>query len=167
MDIVDEMRTRSRELKEAWGEKPDGVENMLDIWSDRIEAIAKRERAPAGNAEALREALEGMCKASQDVFRSFARETFAGERRLDSLGVAFDKAKVALSAPARQCDVGTAEEQEARMMRYCEGRKCEECQFFYGVNEGVNCDFTWAQTPYAEEGGRKREQKQLRQAVLR
>ena len=42
-DIVAEMRTRSRELKQAWGEKPDGVENMLDIWADRIEAAAKRE----------------------------------------------------------------------------------------------------------------------------
>lgn len=66
-----------------------------------------------GNAAAMREALEGMCKASQDVFRSFARETFAGERRLDSLGRAFDKAQAALSAPARNCDLVPVEAPEA------------------------------------------------------
>jgi len=42
LDIVAEMRTRSREVKEAFGERPDGVENMLDIWANRIEAVAKR-----------------------------------------------------------------------------------------------------------------------------
>ena len=42
--IVDEMRTRSREVKEAFGGRPDGVENMLDIWSNRIEIIMKMER---------------------------------------------------------------------------------------------------------------------------
>lgn len=41
--IVAEMRTRSREVKGAAGGTPDGVENMLDIWADRIEAAHNRE----------------------------------------------------------------------------------------------------------------------------
>lgn len=102
-----------------------------------------------GNAAAMRDALDGMCKASQEVFCSFARETFYGERRLVSLGVAFDKAKAALSAPPRQCDVGTAEEQGERCM----------AQFDQWRRKGdgkklITAIMAWAQTPYeAEEGG--------------
>lgn len=61
-DIVAEMRTRSREVKEAFGEKPDGVENMLDIWADRIESAARRDAAihvmTCEANERLREHLE-------------------------------------------------------------------------------------------------------------
>ena len=35
------MRQRSREIKAAFGGRPDGVENMLDIWADQLEAAAK------------------------------------------------------------------------------------------------------------------------------
>ena len=168
-DIVAEMRTRSREVKEAFGGRPDGVENMLDIWADRIEAAWKRQektyldqirdamnmwghekhiaehaqKPTVGNAAAMREALVGI--------RALIADEPDGTPMIDEMKTTIE---AAISAPPRNCDVGTAEEQEARMMRYCEGRKCEKCQFFYGVNDGVNCDFTWSQMPYAaEEGG--------------
>lgn len=171
LDIVAEMRTRSREVKEAFGGRPDGVENMLDIWANRIEALAERERAPVAiraksHGEAISRAMPCIdMQKARCALDSIMEDV--GDYSLEGLevvwcgikGESLRMAKDAISRPPRQCDVGTAEEQEARMMRYCEGRKCEECQFFYGVNEGVNCDFTWAQTPYAEEGGRKREQK--------
>ena len=60
----------------------------------------------------------------------------------------------ALSDPPRNCDVGTAEEQYARVLAFCKrhkvGFRCVDCP----VN-GVlakNCALIWAQMPY-EEGG--------------
>ena len=58
----------------------------------------------------------------------------------------------ALSAPARNCDVGTAEEQLKRFIAFCLSRKCNECPFVsstYG-----ECGVRWSQMPY-EEGGAK------------
>ena len=63
-------------------------------------------------------------------------------------------AKEALAEPVRNCDVGTAEEQYARIRAFCKrhkvGLRCVDCP----VN-GVlpkNCALIWAQMPY-EEGG--------------
>ena len=108
------------------------------------------------NAAEMRDALEGMCKASQEVFCSFARETFYGERRLDSLGVAFDKAQAVLSAPPRQCDVGTAEEQIDMFREFCQAEKCGRYRCRGGSKSICidRCAIDWAQTPYeAQEEG--------------
>lgn len=61
------------------------------------------------------------------------------------------KALIALSKPARQCDVGTPEEQEKRMTEWCKGRKCQSCELFKGWQE--ECTLKWAQTPYLTENG--------------
>ena len=62
--------------------------------------------------------------------------------------------KAALSVPPRNCDVGTAEEQYARVRAFCKrhkhkvGLKCVDCP----VN-GVlpkNCALIWSQMPYEE-----------------
>lgn len=60
------------------------------------------------------------------------------------------KIDAALSAPPRQCDVGTAEEQTKRFRRFCNNTKCQYCNIT--SNKG-SCSFNWAQTPYAENGG--------------
>ena len=70
-----------------------------------------------------------------------------------------DIAKAALSAPPRNCDVGTAEEQYKRFMNMCNSkdvRQCAECSM-RGFTPGCSrdrCFANWAQTPY-EEGGAK------------
>lgn len=101
-DIVAEMRTRSREIKEAFGGRPDGVENMLDIWADRIEAIdsadAWRSLYTPGNAAAMREALSDACYA---MFNFLKTQNGGYEEMANAL----DKAKAALAAPARNCDL--------------------------------------------------------------
>lgn len=115
-DIVAEMRTRSREIKEAFGGRPDGVENMLDIWADRIEAAAKREvvskteTTTVGNAAALREAVVALldvldslgCDESTATLAAFVPDMADSSARCLA---AFRKAKAALAAPARNCDL--------------------------------------------------------------
>ena len=61
-----------------------------------------------------------------------------------------DIAKAALSAPARNCDVGTAREIDARWNAYCEERiKRENCM---SNKNCKGCSWRWAQMPYNEEG---------------
>ena len=58
----------------------------------------------------------------------------------------------ALSAPARQCDVGTPEEQNRRFDNFCRGEDCKTCP----CNVMPRCHMVWAQTPYeAQEGAGK------------
>lgn len=62
--------------------------------------------------------------------------------------------KPALAAPARNCDVGTAEEQSKRFKKYCALNKdfewgCEKCPIFpYKI---IKCEFIWSQLPYESE----------------
>ena len=64
----------------------------------------------------------------------------------------------ALAEPVRNCDVGTAEEQEVRFRNYCWNHssrdKNMECQCPIDTEGKAGCKLTWAQMPY-EEGGDK------------
>ena len=63
-------------------------------------------------------------------------------------------AKAALAAPARNCDVGTAEEQEVRFRNYCWNHssrdKNMECQCPIDVEGKAGCKLEWSQLPYNE-----------------
>ena len=63
-----------------------------------------------------------------------------------------DVMKAALSAPPRNCDVGTAEEQVGRHATWCEGN-ANQC-LFPKASKCTLCFARWAQMPY-KEGGAK------------
>ena len=62
------------------------------------------------------------------------------------------EARKALAKPQRNCDVGTAEEQSARMRKFCAKNglcrdgayRCENCGLLYDPR----CELAWAQRPY-------------------
>ena len=57
------------------------------------------------------------------------------------------------AAPARQCDVGTAEEQLQRWCKFCDTQNaCEDCPCNKGCGISADCFARWAQTPYEAEG---------------
>lgn len=61
---------------------------------------------------------------------------------------AYQIAEEALSAPPRNCDVGTAKEQEKRYLALCDSNNCSSCPVrFKGKTD---CVFTWSQMPYEE-----------------
>ena len=124
------------------------------VLAGRIEAAHKRER---GNAAKLREALKRAW-----LFVSATRESFAfvREGRIDRDKLCED-IDAALSAPPRNCDVGTAQEQDERFHRFCVKHHTGSCAGChnpvgdYTVANGVReCALVWAQMPY-EEGGAK------------
>ena len=95
-----------------------------------------------------REALSDACYAMFNFLKTHYGSCY------EEMANALDKAKAALAEPIRNCDVGTAEEQYARVRAFCKrhkvGLRCVDCP----VN-GIfpkNCALIWAQMPY-EEGG--------------
>ena len=60
--------------------------------------------------------------------------------------------KPALSAPQRNCDVGTADEQTNSYLDFCKRHTCQSCPARF--KRKTDCGFIWAQMPY-EEGGAK------------
>ena len=59
-----------------------------------------------------------------------------------------DIAKAALAEPAKNCEVGTVEEQAKRLNEWCNGRHCINCRFKGGWPD--ECKLKWAQMPYEE-----------------
>ena len=138
----------------------DAVNERLLAYAGRIKAAVKREReevtaarhafvgvdfakdkptytcveiAP-GNAAAMREALE---QAKRDHWFDMSPDLR-------------NKIFAALAASARNCDVGTKEEQHKRFKEFCEERDCHECPFV----GNPDCPLDWAQMPFAPaEGG--------------
>ena len=139
--------------------------DLIDF-ADRIEAAWRHEKAEAeadalvvggivgataekssvgGNAAAMREALVQCELYLGNVSRHGHPTLCLGDQCTACNGVDELRGMVvrALSAPARQCDVGTAEEQERRYNAIGE---------VYHTLTLTNA-LAWAQTPYAEEGG--------------
>ena len=134
---------------------------------------------PSGNAAAMREALEEISSVSLgnlkepidgdssnlyqdaryegDKFVGVALPAWVAVDWYRKLKAVKEKADAALSAPARNCDVGTAEEQYRRHNAFCDttrngmsGYNCEDAP------RCVLCFSKWEQMPYdAEEGSTK------------
>lgn len=166
--IVEEMRELAADIEA--GNAVVG-QTVWRNYADRIEAAAKRmeqtyldqirdainqwghekykaEHASVGNAAAMREALEFIKLASDDY------ETY-GNTKAGALDVIYEKACAALAAPPRNCDVGTAEEQCDRFLRFCQSRGCVNCEIGDGNRAKFpSCELVWAQMPYeANEKG--------------
>jgi len=140
--------------------------------ADRIEAAWKRERdecrmlaattivtekVPVGNAAATYEALEKV-RFYLPYMVQYVRLNWED---VDTGGY-YDKIlgiiEAALSAPPRQCDVGTAEEMRSRYGRYCQSHLCGKCEFDRetdDIDDEKSCIVRWMVSPYAEEGAAK------------
>lgn len=107
----------------------------------------------AGNASKLREALEELMEWLEKFLDGYMpsypfQPSLIGTR---------SKTVLALAAPPRNCDVGTAMEQASRYRIFCKNHAyhCNTCPF---GEKKQDCEFIWAQLPYAEaaqEGGDK------------
>lgn len=135
----------------------DVLRRRIQHFARRFEAAWKREReatpeksSVVANAMKMREALRGLleivcvdCKSSYEI---------------DGKCVKCPRvvaAEAALSAPPRNCDVGTVAEQNERFDKYCYDHRsheicCGKCPIF---GEPC-CELAWSQMPY-EEGGAK------------
>ena len=157
-DIIAEKRRQADKIERVCAEKMKHSKMVSDCArelvadirreADRLEAAHRRER---GDFAALREALKAIGGLCDRLI-----PTWDG-----AIGRIKDIAEAALSAPPRNCDVGTAQEQDERFHRFCVKHHTGSCAGChnpvgdYTVANGVReCALVWAQMPY-EEGGAK------------
>lgn len=163
IDIAAEMRAYADRLDDA-GVAPSPTD--LRKFAERIERAAnnlesnfgmalaiedglhKRDKQPApGNAAAMRESIETMRRYAmlppEQLSLSLLQRTI------------HEKCDAALSAPARNCDVGTAEEQEKRFDAFCDSHKWVDddgvnaCLSDCPLYKTVDCALHWSQMPFA------------------
>ena len=164
-DIVADIRAQNQGLPEDSYALSPLVCDLLSF-ADRIEAAHQREReagaeaaqvcgeigemigreatreksSQVGNSAKIRESLSDACYA---MF-NFLKTQNGG---YEEMAKALDKAKAALAATPRNCDIGTALEQVSRHRIWC---KC-------GGDCAVSCKMCfakWSQMPYEEGGAR-------------
>ena len=118
-----------------------GDQKIAEEVSERLKAEKVRDRIEYiyaishGKAQEVREGKE------VDIFDVLTRIEFYAREALDE--------------PLRNCDVGTAEEQQRRFVDFCERHsviicgihRCDQCPLYFD-NKG--CGLTWAQMPYEE-----------------
>lgn len=170
-DIMAEMRTFADSMeKHLLYDLRECATDYLRVLADRIEAADHRfreitkmipheeaataemetttptseESSAVGNASARREALE-------QILWCLGWMSDNAENKIikDHLAKPIELAKSALSAPPRNCDVGTADEQVSRYNKFCMQRACSECPF-YVASDLLACGVRWAQMTYEE-----------------
>lgn len=120
----------------------------------------KQEKDQPGNAAAMRDALEAVVAVGYP--HNFQREAPHIREYCYDITEAIKKCFAALSAPPRNCDVGTAEEQETRFKVFCESHwdlnnpssECAGCPLDERV--GTDCEFAWAQMPYEADAKKEK-----------
>lgn len=112
---------------------------------------------PIGNAAAMREALLNCARYIQCLIGV----GMAGEVTLnDNINLNADNlvkaAIAAISAPPKNCDVGTAEEQAERFSRFCQADVLDvcskSCPLYNHSRSRDDCAIQWEQMPYKEGG---------------
>lgn len=173
-DIAADIRDRAV-VADRHGDRETSNESVAALLRDianRIEAAARRDIKAAkdgvwhtaddihdihcrdcvarqsGNAAVMREALEDVVKYLGDILPT--------RREIELV----KSARAALAAPARNCDVGTADEQAERFKAECKRHDhCTPCPVHaawgeFGEGKPKSCQMIWAQMPYeAEKGG--------------
>lgn len=133
----------------------------MEASNQQSSSIMANQKQPVGNAAVMLEAIE----TALTTIRGIINGTIA--RTNNSVFDCRDKLKAALALPRRNCDVGTAEEQEKRWHKNCGPGipNCKHCKVYGQAKESgfvsgrgfllsCSCKFVWAQMPY-EEGDAK------------
>ena len=126
---------------------PPALKEVCEIADDAISSPITEKSSAVGNAAALREALT-------EIRDTIMNGGFDGRSPAHFVNIC----DAALSAPARNCDVGTAEEQSKRFREFCQDEKCGRYRCGCGCKATCieRCAIDWAQTPYeAQEGADK------------
>ena len=106
----------------------------------------------------LRAVLSDTVGVLESIYEAFSKGT--GGVYMSDVAESIDNARAVLSASPRNCDVGTAEEQQERFREFCRrhndagecgiGRTHAKCPCWRG-HKNPDCALSWAQMP-CEEG---------------
>lgn len=102
----------------------------------------------ASNVIAIRAALDDATSTLESILDAFSKGT-SGVYKSDAMEV-INAARFVLSAPPRNCDVGTYEEQSERFTKFCGSQDCKRTCPFSDDYDSYRCEFAWSQMPYEE-----------------
>lgn len=132
------------------------MDGMSGMGGMAAEPVTTRNRF--GNAAKLQEALQTMVDFWEIHGCAYSVRVFPvrdNEEEVESMRVSvMEKAKEALSAQPRNCDVWTAEEQADRFFRFCNGHQgqiegmCDPHCPCIKEPDKCHCLTKWAQMPY-------------------
>ena len=161
---VDALKQRCAELNAEVAAKDEVIKRLNDaIAEEQRREMATAEKSSAvGNAAKLREALDDTVGLLEGILEAFKQGT--GGVYTSDVSEAIDKARAALAAPPRNCDVGTPDEQARRFEDFCleyigcaeetGGRHCVGCPLEKASKKATQkCELYWAQMPYVETEG--------------
>ena len=148
-DIAEEMLNTSMQ---------DITAKVIYGWATRLAACEQTvtDCNHLGNAAAMREALERLReRALMDLYENAFVADPSGNYK-EFIKRTIKIAESVLSAPPRNCDVGTAEEQAERFKTFCHiyPLNCAGCPLKDSGITHNECAIFWTQMPY-EEGGAK------------
>ena len=129
----------------------------VDVSKMETTTSTREKSSVVGNSAKMREALEKIANMGEqiDCQLGSSEETVYAFRNERCIAHNISEcARSPLSAPPRNCDLGTTKEQSARFDAHCRKHMgCLTCPL-REKNGGVpkHCEFAWAQMPY-EEGG--------------
>ena len=171
LEFADRIEAAAKREREAGAE----AAQVCGEIGEMIGREATREKSSrVGNAAKMRDALvkakKAICHHAKYVCQSLSWENsdiqsncgdiLCAHRDLCEAKTAIN---AALAATPRNCDIGTAEEQQDRFREFCrrhfDARKCglgrsvAKCPAYQG-GKNPDCSLWWAQMPY-EEGGAK------------
>ena len=131
----------------------------VDVSKMETTTSTREKSSVVGNSAKMREALEKIANMGEqiDCQLGSSEETVYAFRNERCIAHNISEcARSALSAPPRNCDLGTTKEQSARFDAHCRKHMgCLTCPL-REKNGGVpkHCEFAWAQMPYEEGSGK-------------
>ena len=136
MDVLTAKLEEAKHCWKVWSERADELKNKCNEQYAKLKSV--------GDSAKLREALEAIIEICDDK-----RVVSTREERM----VVYNIAKSALAAPARNCDVGTADKQFERWLAFCDRHDaaCTDCPCDNShTHTFAHCFAKWAQMPYEE-----------------
>ena len=115
---------------------------VVDVSKMETTTPTREDSSQVGNAAAMREALEALVCVIDKCDSGDPLWWHIGAKGVKPL----KDARAALSAPPRNCDVGTTEDQFERFDRWCDSRSIKDC---WGLG-CRKCLIAWSQMPYEE-----------------
>ena len=150
---IDVLKQRCAELNAEVAAKDEVIKRLNDaIAEEQRRKMATTEKSSVvGDAAKLREAL----KATLDLFWDIHNANRSPQS--NQAYAVIRQIKAALTAPPRNCDVGTAEEQAQRFYKFCmvnssaiQGMCNSNCPCI-DSGDKCHCLTKWAQLPYESE----------------
>lgn len=143
-------------IEAAWNRQEktylDQIRDAMNMWGHEKHIAEHAQKPTVGNAAALREALVEALNKVNDAYDILSKPCVTLEEARQACREARGIIIPALSAPPRNCDVGTSEEQCKRWRKFCDTKRCcEICACSKGNGISADCFAKWAQMPYEEE----------------